>query len=292
MPTLDTYVRNYVLGRWRRGELGDAARDAYTATLLGFSAAHGERPAKQCGPATVDRWLETTTHLSPTTRRNALSRVRGFCRYLQAQGIIRRDPTTHVPHIRAPHREPVTFTRAEVRALIAALPDLRAKVIVALMDDTAARCADVALLRCEDVNLDAGTVLLRAKGHERLNPISPATCRLIAAYLLETGARHGHLIRNRNDPSAGVTAATISHYVRDWMWAAGIKRRPGDGRSAHGLRRTCLSELMEACGDLQVVQEVAGHVRPDTTVRHYLRRASSARKREAMVQRAELGEAA
>lgn len=66
------------------------------------------------------------------------------------------------------------------------------------------------------------------------------------------------------------------------MWDAGIKQRPHDGRSAHTLRRTCLSELMEACGDVQVVQEVAGHARPDTTIRHYLRRVSDARMRDAM----------
>jgi integrase len=285
MNTLDAHVYTYVRGRYRRGEIGAPARDAYLGTLLDLARTHGQRPPSQLGPATIDRWLERIAHLAPSTRRNAISRARLFGRWMQAEGVIRRDPTAHVPAVKIPHREPVTFTRAEVLRLIAALPDLRARVIVALMDDTAARCADVALLRVEDVNLAERTVLLRAKGRERLNPISPATARLIGAYLAETGATHGPVVRNRDQPHLGVLPSTISKYVRDWMWAAGVKSRPGDHRSAHGLRRTALSELMEASGDLQVVSEVAGHASMQTTVRHYLRRASVERKREAMTLR-------
>lgn len=279
---LTAAAHTYVQGRYRRGELGAPSRDATRTTLAGLCVVHGHRPVSALGPKIIDRWLETIAHLAPATRRNAISRVRGFARWLMAQGQIKRDPTAHVPSPRQPHRVPVTFTRAEVLRLVAVLPDTRARVIVALMDDVGARCADVALLRVEDVDTTGRTVLLRAKGHERRPPISDATARLIDTYLAEQGHSSGSLLRDKDQPHKGLQAATISHYVRNWLWAAGVKQRPGDGRSAHGLRRTCLSELMEACGDVQVVQEVAGHVRPDTTIRHYLRPVSDVRVREAM----------
>ncbi len=280
-------ARAYITGRYRRGEIGEAARDAIAYTLSTLCEVHGQRPVGNLGPGTIDRWLESIADRAPSTRRNMISRVRGFTRWLQAKGMIQRDPTAHVQAVRIPHRLPVTLTRAQVHALVAALPDLRAKVIVALMDDVGARCADVAMLRVEDYDPSGRTILLRAKNHERRPPVSPATARLLDAYLAESGHSTGPLVRSRTSPHRGINAATVSHYVREWMWEAGVKQRPGDGRSAHGLRRTCLSELMEACGDIQVVQEVAGHVRPDTTVRHYLRPVSLERIRGAMERRAD-----
>lgn len=280
-------AHTYITGRYRRGEIGAPARDALTYTLATLVEVHGQRPVSQLGPKVIDRWMETIADRAPSTRRNMLSRVRGFARWLMADGQIRRDPTAHVPAIRIPRRIPVTLTRAQVQALVAALPDLRARVIVALMDDVGARCADVALLRVEDYDPSGRTILLRAKGHERRPPISAAMARLIDAYLAEQGHSTGPLVRSKDQAHLGLSAATISHYVRDWMWQAGVKQRPHDGRSAHGIRRTCLSELMEACGDIQVVQEVAGHVRPDTTVRHYLRPVSLERVRVAMERRLE-----
>jgi integrase len=278
-------AHTYVTGRYRRGEIGAPARDAITYTLATLAEVHGRRPVSQLGPAIIDRWMETHAHLAPSTRRNMVSRVRTFCRWLQAQGKIRRDPTAHIPSIRVPHREPVTFSRPEVLAVVAALPDLRARLIVGIMDDVAARCADVALLRVEDYDPVRLTLLLRAKNHERRPPIAPATARLIEAYLSETGHSSGPLIRQRTEPHLGLSPATISRYVNRWVSEAGVKRRPLDGRSAHAFRRTCLSELMEACGDVQLVQEVAGHVRPDTTIRSYLRPVSTERVRAAMALR-------
>lgn len=279
---LAALAHRYTLARYRRGEISPATRQAIGYTLRDFAASHGNRPVAHLGPATVDRWLETIAHQAPATRRCALSRVRGFCRWLQADGHIKRDPTAHVPRIIQPHREPVTLTRAEVLRTVAAAPDLRARVILAIMDDVAARCADVAMLRCEDINRSTGTILLRAKGRERRPPISPATIRLIDAYLEQAGHSSGPLIRSKDHPARGLAAATISRYVRRWMIDAGVKQRPLDGRSAHAWRRTCLSEVMEACGDVQVVQELAGHASPETTIQHYLRPVSDVRMRAAM----------
>lgn len=281
--TLDTHTRTYVLGRWRRGEIGTATRDDLLYTLDTLAVTFGARPVAQLGPKAIDRWLETIGDRAPSTRRNYLSRIRGFCRYLLAEGVIRKDPTAHVGPIPQARKVPVTLTGDQVDILEAQLPDLRARVVVSIMADVGARCVELARLQVEDYDpLQRRLVLRGKKDHEREVPITTATADLVDLYLDETGIVAGPLIRSRTDPRKGLAPATFSHYLRNWMWDAGIKRRAMDGRSAHGLRRTCLSNVMEASGDIHVVQAVAGHARIETTARHYLRPVAVERMRSAM----------
>ena len=96
------------------------------------------------------------------------------------------------------------------------------------------------------------------------------------------GCTGGPLIRSQLHPAQHLAPATLSQYLRRWMRDAGVKARALDGRSAHGLRRTALSDVMDRSGDIRVVQEMAGHRDLDTTARHYLRRVPLDRLREAM----------
>jgi integrase len=49
------------------------------------------------------------------------------------------------------------------------------------------------------------------------------------------------------------------------MKEVGVKGRPYDGRSAHGLRRTAATDVMDQVHDITVVQAMLGHARPETT---------------------------
>jgi integrase len=66
-----------------------------------------------------------------------------------------------------------------------------------------------------------------------------------------------------------------------WMRAAEIKTRAHDGRSAHGLRRTAASDVMDSSGDIRIVQAMLGHVRIESTA-FYLRPVPLDKMREAM----------
>jgi site-specific recombinase XerD len=72
--------------------------------------------------------------------------------------------------------------------------------------------------------------------------------------------------------------------VQQWMVDAGLKRRPRDGVSAHSLRHTCASDVLDACHDLRVVQQMLGHQHLATTA-IYLRRADLSQMRDAMAGR-------
>lgn len=277
---------DYVAGRWRRGEVGAPTRDALIYTLSTLATVCGDRPVGQLGPAMIDRWLEVIADRAPTTRRNMISRVRGFCRWLVAEGHLRRDPTSHVVQPRVPRRVPVTLSPVQANTVRMAALDLRARVVLGLMLEVGCRCVEVSRLQVHDYDPDGRTVFLRGKAdHERVLPVPALVATLLDELLATERLTGGHLIRSRTNPAEGLKAATLSHYVRGWLIDLGVKRRAFDGRSAHGLRRTCGSELMDACGDVQLVQAVLGHARIETTARYYLRPVPATRMREVMALR-------
>lgn len=78
--------------------------------------------------------------------------------------------------------------------------------------------------------------------------------------------------------------AEVSILVGAWMQAAGIKSHRYDGVSAHALRHTAASDVLDQCNDLRAVQAMLGHRHLNTTA-IYLRRTSAHQLREAMAGR-------
>lgn len=281
MTTLSAEITTYVNGRRNRGEITASTAADIRWTLAGLAVSFGDRPLDKFGPAAIDRWLESIGGLADATRREYLSRVRSFSRWMVAAGKIRVDPTAHVPTIRQARRAPRTLTPAQVAALLAAVPDRRAKAVIWLMVGCGCRCCEVASLRVEDY--DGRTITVQGKGgHQRVLPVPDSVRRAVDAYLDETGVVAGPLIRSQLRPSYGLSEKTLSHYVRAWMRTAGVKSRALDGRSAHALRRTAASDVMDRSGDVRAVQEMLGHARLETTARAYLRPVSMGQLRDAM----------
>lgn len=283
MSTLRTFVLAYVSGRHNRGEINASTAATFRWTLAGFDDSFGDRPLNQLGPAAIDRWLESVGHLADSTRREYLSRVRSFCQWLHANGHIPTDPTAHVPPIRQARRAPRTLNTAQVAALIDVAPHARARAIIWLMVGCGCRCVEVARLQVEDYDPLDRSVTLRGKaGHERTIPVPEGTAAALDAYMDETGVTAGPLIRSQLHPNRGISAKTISTYLRRMLREAGVKTRALDGRSAHALRRTCASDVLEYSGDLRAVQEMLGHQRLETTARAYLRPVTMQQLRSAM----------
>lgn len=269
MGTLHRYIVDYLAGRVARGEITRGSAESIAKTLRTLNRSFGDRPMSQYSPKAIDRWLESIGTFAPATRREYLSRVRGFSRWLIAEGVIATDPTAHVPAIRQPRTVPVTLSESQVAALLAVCPDRRARAIVWLLVGVGCRCIEVERMRVEDYDPGRRVVLLRGKGdNEREVPVPSEVCRAIDDHLDRSGRRAGSMFVGER---GGLKSATIGTYVRRWMRDAGIKTTAWDGRSAHGLRRTAGSDVMERCGDVRVVQAMLGHARVETTARHYLR---------------------
>lgn len=271
----------YVDGRWKRREITLDTRRRLVSVLDAFCESYGNRPPERFGPADLDRWLETRSHLASGTRRTEWSIVRGFARYLLERGTIRRDPFIRRKAPRVPRSVERALSIDECEALEAVLPDARAWAVYSLMRWVGLRRAEVLSLQVGDWDRRNGTIRVVGKGgHERIEPVPEWVASRLRAYLAETGASAGPLIRTL-DGRRRLGPCYLGRLVAQWMRDAGIKHAPHDGYAPHALRHTIASELIESGADVRVVQELLGHVSL-TSTQVYLRRANVGRVREAM----------
>jgi site-specific recombinase XerD len=157
--------------------------------------------------------------------------------------------------------------------------------VVALMLGCGLRCAEVATITVDDWDRRGEVLRVAGKGgHERIVPVPPDVAAALAGYLAhEPAAGDSPIVRARTHPG-GVRPDYLSQMVSRTMAAAGVKRAAWDRVSGHALRHTAATEVLDASGDLRVVQEMLGHQRLETTS-VYLARAGVDRVRAAMLAR-------
>lgn len=279
--TLGVLVERYLTQRIRSGTLAIDSGRNHRSALHRLAAIHGQRSAGQLGRATLLAWLETRGRLRPASRRAQVSYVRSFLAWLTAEGIVRKDPSVFLPKVKPPRSNPRAMDADAVEKVRVTCPDARGRAIVSLMFELGLRCVEVSRLNVEDWSRRDQMIRVVGKGgHSRDLPVPDVVTRAIGAYLDEHPATSGPLIRSYRDTTA-LGRDTISGMVSEWMRFAGVKHAPRDGVSAHALRHTAASDLLDACGDLRVVQEFLGHEHLATTS-IYLRRAGTAKMRDAM----------
>lgn len=283
--TLAELADGWLDERVRRKTLDPMTARNYRSSLDGFTRHYGTGPPENLTAADVEAWLESRGHLSAATRRGDLTAVRGFTDALVRAGWLNRNPAADVAPVKQPESVPRALDPDQVTALLAACPDSRGRAICWLQVGEGLRCMEVAGLRVEDWSRATAKLLVHGKNSRQreLPVIDPVTAAL-DDYLTEHPAADGPLIRSYRRPWEPLRPDTISGIVSQWMRASGIKRAPRDGVSAHALRHTCASDVLEASHDLPLVQEMLGHRQLQTTS-IYLRRANLGRMRDGMAGR-------
>jgi site-specific recombinase XerD len=270
------------IGHRRKAGLITAGSAKNHRVQLGyFVRAHPTGPLK-VDRRSIRRWLETIGHLSAGSRRSHTSTVRNFLRWAAAEGHVSAKLVELIPKVRPTRAVPRALTQDQARRLLDDVTDERLMVIVALMLWAGLRCAEVTSLRVEDVDERDGTMLIRGKGgHERVVCIPPELAPTITRWLDNRNRLPGPLVTGR---WGGLQASTVSDMVSRAMADAGVKVSPRDGRSAHALRHTCASDVLDRGASITVVQALLGHVDLATTA-IYMRRVCLDDLRKAMAGR-------
>ncbi len=280
--TLDVLINRYLkeikdLGYSQRSTV----RHAYYV-LSDFSDSFGCRPLNHLNGAEIKRWMTASDHLAASTRRNYLSCVRSFARWLVESGRVTKDPTSGIKPPRQSRSVPRAMRTSSIAQLLAYLPDDRSRLMFWLMVGLGLRCCEVANLELSDYDEKAQVLRIVGKGgHERILPVTIEVRSAIAAYLGVRGMVSGPFLQKYSRQKGGLSAGTISQCMSKWMTEAGVKTARGDGVSAHALRHTAASDVLDQCHDLRVVQQMLGHVSL-TTTSIYLRRACLDDMRNAM----------
>jgi integrase/recombinase XerD len=126
------------------------------------------------------------------------------------------------------------------------------------------------------------TLLVKGKGaHERVLPVPAPAAAAIGDYRDSVGWRAGPLVCDLHSGRRSISAPAVARIIGDLMRRTGVKVAAGDGVTAHALRHTAASDVLDRCGNVRTVQRMLGHASLATT-QIYLRRASLGQLREAM----------
>jgi integrase/recombinase XerC len=221
-------------------------------------------------------WCEKKGLTRRTVARK-LSAVRTYYRFLHLEDRVLSDPARTLRSPRIEKRLPghatdgnieAIFSMAEARAAENAFRDTRNLVVLELLYGSGLRLSELHGLDMSDLDLGQEQARVLGKGSkERLVPLTGSSGRAIGRYLprrLEVAAASSAPDREAlliNPAGKRLSKRSIQNVVRRFLDDAA----PGQGLSAHSLRHSFATHLLDAGADLMAVKELLGHVSLSTT---------------------------
>lgn len=208
---------------------------------------------------------------SPATIARRIAAIRGFHRFLVAEGLDERDPSGLVDAPRRPRALPKALTVEATIAVVEA-PDpatpagRRDRALLEFLYGTGARVSEAIALDELDLDLEEGSALVTGKGNkQRLVPLGTAARRAITAWLPDRAA-----LRSPRAGRAVFLNLRGGRLTRQGVWAivriaADRAGMPPGTVSPHVLRHSAATHMVEGGADLRTVQEMLGHASISTT---------------------------
>ena len=222
--------------------------------------------------------------LSRATRARRLSAIRQFCRFALEEGWRDDDPAIRISGPGRAQRLPRTLSRAEVQAMLDAVPRLgrsaaersRNAALIELIYATGMRVSELVTLPISACRGDPQLLLIRGKGgKERLVPLNDPARRALADWIAHRDQSPpdsplGRLVAGKGArwlfPASGreghMTRQAMNGLLRQLALAAGIDP---SRVSPHVMRHAFATHLLEGGADLRVIQSLLGHADLGTT---------------------------
>ncbi len=210
-------------------------------------------------------------NLSPASVKVEVTSLRNLFRFLKEHRVITREIAAALELPKLIRYLPETLAVEEVDRLLAAFPgddplSLRNTAVLETFYATGARVSEVAGLRLEAVDLEAGLLRVVGKGNkERMVMMGRTGVGALKRYLeqgrpLLVGQRTGgEVFLGRH--GTRLTTARLWGLVKEAMARAGIEKNV----YPHILRHSFATHLLERGADLRVIQELLGHASITTT---------------------------
>lgn len=195
--------------------------------------------------------------IKASSKRINLHALRAFYAFLIEDGYRDDDPTVKAAKVHVPRNLPRPFSWEQIHAMLATGAYRRTRVMILLGYYQGLRVSQIAAVKGDDIDLLSGTIRTTAKGSvELILPLHP-----VVRELAESMPR-GWWFPARKANSGHIAPSSVSDLVRRAKLRAGIT---DPELTAHSLRHSYGTHLLENGVDVRVVQELMGHANLATT---------------------------
>jgi site-specific recombinase XerD len=233
-------------------------RKAYTHHARAFLRAAGVTPAELTSAHVRAFLLQIARDdaISLAHHAQAVSALRFFFDRVLCRPAVLAD----IPRPKSERKLPVVLARDDVLRLIAAPTNPKHRALLMLLYSAGLRVSEVVKLRVDD--LDRSRRLIRVRGgkgrKDRYTLLSDRALDTVLHYIAQ--ARPTVWLFPGATPRHHLTIRTVQKIVEQACQSAGIT-----GASAHTLRHSFATHLLEAGTDLRYIQELLGHSSSRTT---------------------------
>lgn len=201
--------------------------------------------------------------MKPTSRRGYISILRTFYKWAVEYGHAEKDAMARVVTPRTPTAIPRPISEADLQLAIAVAPTRTLRLWLLLGGAAGLRCAEIAGLLWDDVDLQGGLIRVTGKGDKtRTVPLVDEIVELLHEHeRFRTASPNVFTDALFDEPYAAVSVTKImSRFFR----AQGMEY------TAHSLRHRFGTEACESSGDIRAVQELMGHSSIEQTAQYTL----------------------
>ena len=211
--------------------------------------------------------LRNSGNQASTLARHIAS-LRGFCKFLLIEGIIKEDPIENLSTPKGWKRIPKIIGIEEVSTLLSTPGgqqlSLRDRAMLATIYSSGLRASEVVNIKMGDINFEGGFMTVIGKGSkERVVPINDAAIETIVNYIEESRPQ---ILRKRTSDYLFL-AKGGKPMTRQRLWQLIKKYSAGLSIeiSPHTLRHCFASHLLDGGADLRALQKMLGHTDISTT---------------------------
>ena len=245
----DLRIRNYA----------ERTQEAYIARVAEMARDLGRSPDELSGEEVREylRYLKEERGVS----RSAFAQVVGALRFLYGETLDRPEMVARIRYPRLKRRHPVVLRPQEVARLLKVIRNLKHRTVALVLYGAGLRLNEALALELGDIDSQRMVITVRhGKGDaDRQVALSGVLLEALRRYWLSH--RPTIYLFPRQDPKKPMVSSTIQRALKAARQRAQILKPA----SAHTLRHSYTSHLMEAGTDLRVIQTLLGHRSVRTT---------------------------
>jgi integrase/recombinase XerD len=199
-----------------------------------------------------------------------ISSIKGFCKYLIIENIIKEDLTENIQAPKRWERIPKSLSVSEVKFFLESDKAIekplmmRNIVMLELLYSSGLRVSELVSLKVEDINLESGFIRVIGKGlKERIVPVNLRAIEKLRNYIKKERLE---ILKKKESPYLFVTGrGRPMTRQRFWQALKSHGKKKGIELSPHTLRHSFATHLLEGGADLRSVQKMLGHSDISTT---------------------------